>query len=84
MVRRIRAEASKNALVVIAMVVIVRELEVRFAPDSPLEEGGFEPSVPPKPDNGFRDCSVRFLRAHIIPHCPDEAATLSAFCSIMV
>jgi hypothetical protein len=27
-----------------------------FAGDSPLERDGFEPSVPRKRENGFRDC----------------------------
>ena len=31
--------------------------EVRFAPDSALEGGGFEPSVPRKRDNVFRACA---------------------------
>jgi hypothetical protein len=28
--------------------------EIEFAPDSPLEEAGFEPSVPPQKDVGCR------------------------------
>jgi hypothetical protein len=30
--------------------------DARFALDSPLERDGFEPSVPRKRENGFRDC----------------------------
>jgi hypothetical protein len=31
--------------------------KIRFAPDSPLEGDGFEPSVPRKRENGFRDAA---------------------------
>jgi hypothetical protein len=34
-----------------------KETEVRFAPDSPLEGAGFEPSVPHDSDDGFRSNS---------------------------
>jgi hypothetical protein len=36
---------------------------VRFASDSPLEGGGFEPSVPRKRDHGFRECPLDLTRA---------------------
>jgi hypothetical protein len=36
---------------------IARAVRSRFAPDSPLEGGGFEPSVPRKRDNVFRACA---------------------------
>ena len=36
--------------------------EIRFAPDSPLEGDGFEPSVPRERDYAFQDRPVRSLR----------------------
>ena len=35
--------------------------EVRFAPNSPLEESGFEPSVPLGEKRSFRNASIREL-----------------------
>jgi hypothetical protein len=48
-----------------------RSRGVEFAPDSPLEEGGFEPSVPGKRDDDFETGSnsppIRVRQRHVLP-----------------
>jgi len=54
-----------------------RHLEVRFAIDSPVEGGGFEPSVPLYGELGAGACDA--TRAAIVkPGTPDRASTRSA------
>src|ERR1700730_4836897 len=53
---------------VIARALAARVAEgfwVRFAPDSPVEGPGFEPSVPRKRDSAFTTLLVRSFRSHL-------------------